>query len=105
MLAEELAKQSREVQAEREELLVAERVLNRPAEQDRAEAEAAVVAAPPPAQVAGRPVLLIPHHGEGHVSVMTDAEWQVLPRRRGVEGTLRGLWIGLSARTVLECGT
>jgi hypothetical protein len=64
-LADELAKQLQEVQAEREELLVAERVLNRLAEQDRAEAETAVVPSPAPARVAGRAVLLIPHHGEG----------------------------------------
>jgi hypothetical protein len=32
----ELAKQLQEVQAEREKLVIAERVLNRPAEQDRA---------------------------------------------------------------------
>lgn len=44
-LAEEPAKRLQEVQAEREELLVAERVLNRLAEADRAEAEAA--GAPP----------------------------------------------------------
>lgn len=62
--AEELAKRLQEVQAEREELLIAERVLNRLAEQDRAEAEASVVASPVPARVAGRVVLLIPHRGE-----------------------------------------
>jgi len=39
--------------------------LNRLVEQDRAEAEAAVVAFPVPARVAGRPALLIPHRGEG----------------------------------------
>ncbi|MEV5905010.1 hypothetical protein AB0L81_34710, partial [Streptomyces sp. NPDC052127] len=39
-LAEELAKQLAEVQAEREELVIAERVLHRLAEQDRAGAEA-----------------------------------------------------------------
>ncbi|WAX77529.1 hypothetical protein [Streptomyces sp. KMM 9044] len=63
-LAEELAKQLQEVQAEREELLVAERVLNRLAEQDRAETKAAEAAAPVKVQVAGRAVLLIPHRGE-----------------------------------------
>ncbi|MFJ9381072.1 hypothetical protein [Streptomyces sp. NPDC101455] len=41
-LAEELTKQRQEVQVEREELVIAERVLNRVAEQDRAAAEAAV---------------------------------------------------------------
>lgn len=46
-----------EVQVEREELLIAERVLNRLAEQDRA-------AAPASARVAGRAVLLIPHRSE-----------------------------------------
>ncbi|MEV4117226.1 transposase family protein [Nonomuraea sp. NPDC049695] len=53
-----------EVQAEREELVIAERVLNRPAEQDRAAAEAAAAVAPAPARVAERAVLLIPHRGE-----------------------------------------
>ncbi len=48
-LAEELAKQLHEVRAEREELIVAERVLNCLAEQDRA-----VAVAPTPARVAGR---------------------------------------------------
>ncbi|MEU5438270.1 hypothetical protein AB0G73_33625 [Streptomyces sp. NPDC020719] len=44
-LAEELGKRLREVDAEREELVIAERALLRLAEQDRAEAEAAVVEA------------------------------------------------------------
>ncbi|MCX4732731.1 hypothetical protein [Streptomyces sp. NBC_01363] len=59
VLAEGLVKQLQEVQAEREELVIAERVLNRLAEQDQA---AAVL--PVPARVAGRAVLLIPHRGE-----------------------------------------
>ncbi|MFD7283420.1 hypothetical protein ACFV80_42150 [Streptomyces sp. NPDC059862] len=63
-LAEELAKHLQEVQAEREELVIAERVLNRLAEQDRAAAEAAAAVAPTPARVAGRAVLLIPHRSE-----------------------------------------
>ncbi|MER6688521.1 hypothetical protein [Streptomyces minutiscleroticus] len=45
-LAEESAKQLAEVQAEREELVIAERVLHRLAEQDRAVAEAAAAVAP-----------------------------------------------------------
>ncbi|MDH6630704.1 hypothetical protein M2271_008568 [Streptomyces sp. LBL] len=57
-LAEELAKQLQEVQAERNELEIAERVLNRLAEQARADAGAV---APLSAKVAGRAVLLIPH--------------------------------------------
>ncbi|MFG3215915.1 hypothetical protein ACGF7X_40230 [Streptomyces tendae] len=64
VLAEELGKRLGEVEAEREELVIAERVLLRLAEQDRAEAEAAVTVAPVKAQVAGRAVLLIPHRGE-----------------------------------------
>ncbi|MFC5854291.1 hypothetical protein ACFPZI_21550 [Streptomyces chlorus] len=57
-LAEELAKQLQEVQAEREELLIAERVLNRLTEQDRAAAEAAATARPDsrPGGGAGGPV-------------------------------------------------
>ncbi|MEU3283305.1 hypothetical protein [Streptomyces antibioticus] len=63
-LAEELAKRLQEVEAEREELGIAERVLRRLAEQDRADTEAAEAADPVKAQVAGRAVLLIPHRGE-----------------------------------------
>lgn len=63
-IAEELAKRLGDVQAEREELVIAERVLHRLAEQDRAEAEAGAVVAPTSARVAGRAVLLIPHRGE-----------------------------------------
>lgn len=63
-LAEELTKRLQEVEAEREELGIAERVLRRLAEQDRADTEAAGAAAPMKAQVAGRAVLLIPHRGE-----------------------------------------
>ncbi|MFI1510887.1 hypothetical protein [Streptomyces sp. NPDC020597] len=60
-LAEQLAKQLQEVQVERDELAIAERVLNRLAEQVQADAEAA---APAAAQVAGRAVLLIPHRSD-----------------------------------------
>jgi hypothetical protein len=63
-LAEELAKRLVEVEAEREELAIAERVLHRLAGQDRADKEAAGVLTPVKAQVAGRAVLLIPHRGE-----------------------------------------
>ncbi|MEW2626445.1 hypothetical protein [Streptomyces sp. NPDC048106] len=54
-----MTKQLHEAQVEREELQVAERVLNRLAEQDRAAA-----ASPSPVRVAGRAVLLIPHRSE-----------------------------------------
>ncbi|MER7674364.1 hypothetical protein ABTY61_38705 [Kitasatospora sp. NPDC096128] len=63
-LAEELSKRLREVEAEREELAIAERVLHRLAEQDRDEAESAVAVAPVKAQMAGRAVLLVPHRGD-----------------------------------------
>lgn len=60
-LAEQLTKQLQEVQVERDELAVAERVLNRLAEQAQADAEAV---APVSAKVAGRTVLLIPHRSD-----------------------------------------
>ncbi|MER5363546.1 hypothetical protein [Streptomyces sp. NPDC002785] len=63
-LAEELGKRLREVEAEREELVIAERVLHRLAERDRLQAEAAALVAPAKAQVAGRAVLLVPHRGD-----------------------------------------
>ncbi|MFD6327109.1 hypothetical protein ACFWOL_30660 [Streptomyces sp. NPDC058442] len=50
-LTERLTKQLQEVQVEREELAIAERVLNRLAEQAQAEAE---TVAPVSAKVAGR---------------------------------------------------
>ncbi|MDU8991951.1 hypothetical protein [Streptomyces mirabilis] len=64
-LAESLAKQLTEVDAEREELTVAERVLRRLSEQE-AEAEAAGQDAglPQQVQVAGRSVLKVPHRRE-----------------------------------------
>ncbi|CAM5272272.1 putative protein OS=Streptomyces aurantiogriseus OX=66870 GN=GCM10010251_86610 PE=4 SV=1 [Streptomyces aurantiogriseus] len=60
-LAEQLTKQLQEVEVERDELAIAERVLNRLAEQAHADAEAADSVAPVPVKVAGRAVLLIPH--------------------------------------------
>jgi hypothetical protein len=61
-LEEMLAKQLAEVRAERDELAVAERVLERMAGQ-LAEERASV--APVPGQVAGRAVMLIPHREPG----------------------------------------
>ncbi|MEU6512352.1 hypothetical protein [Streptomyces sp. NPDC046942] len=60
-LAKELTKQLQEVQAERDELAIPERVLNRLAEQAQADAGAV---APVSAKVAGRAVLLIPHRSD-----------------------------------------
>ncbi|MFF4516360.1 hypothetical protein [Streptomyces mirabilis] len=64
-LAESLAKQLAEVDAEREELAVAERVLRRLSEQE-AEAEAAGqdTGLPQQVPVAGRSVLKVPHRRE-----------------------------------------
>ncbi|MFG2028095.1 hypothetical protein [Streptomyces sp. NPDC048825] len=77
-LAEELAKHLQEVQAEREELVIAERVLNRLAEQDRAAEEAAATVAPTPARVAGRAMLLIPHRSENpdEAALTTARSWR-----------------------------
>ncbi|GAA4029519.1 hypothetical protein [Streptomyces plumbiresistens] len=63
-LVEQLTKQLQEVEVERDELAIAERVLNRLAEQAQADAEAADFFAPVPVKVAGRAVLLIPHHSD-----------------------------------------
>ncbi|MFD8627901.1 hypothetical protein ACFV4E_29170 [Streptomyces hygroscopicus] len=60
-LSEQLTKQLEEVQVEWDELAIAERVLNRLAEQVQADTEAV---APVPAKVAGRAVLLMPHRAD-----------------------------------------
>ncbi|WP_351228604.1 hypothetical protein [Streptomyces sp. NPDC002133] len=70
-LAETLAKQLAEVDAEREELAVAERVLRRLYEQEAESATAGPDAGPPQrVQVAGRSVLKVPHCREA-----PDASW------------------------------
>ncbi|MEU7563977.1 hypothetical protein [Streptomyces eurythermus] len=61
-LDEQLVKQLAEVRAERDELAVAERVLERMTGQPAGER---VQAAPMPGQVGGRPVMLIPHREPG----------------------------------------
>jgi len=61
-LEEQLAKQLADVRAERDELAVAERVLERMSEQ-LADERASV--APAPGQVGGRAVMLIPHRTSG----------------------------------------
>ena len=60
-LEEQLIKQLDQVRTERDELVVAERVLARMSEQIAVER---AVSVPVPAQVAGRAVLLVPHRGE-----------------------------------------
>lgn len=89
-LAAELAKQLQEVQAEREELVIAERVLNRLAEQDRAAQEAAAAVAPTAARVAGRAVLLIPHRGEGPDAAVLPADYRkILAIVRAADGPVQ----------------
>ena len=54
--------------------MIAERVLNRLAEQDRA--EDAEVITPAPAQVAGRAVLLVPHRSESPDEAAVPADYR-----------------------------
>ncbi|MEV0492318.1 hypothetical protein [Streptomyces atratus] len=61
-LEEQLAKQLAEVRAERDELAVAERVLERVSEQLAVERASAT---PTPGQVGGQAVMLIPHRAPG----------------------------------------
>lgn len=94
-LAEELAKRLEEVQAEREELVIAERVLHRLAEQDRAEAEAAAAVAPVKAQVAGRAVLLIPHRGDDpDETALPDDYRKILAIVRAADGPVQVRTVG-----------
>ncbi|MFF3128339.1 hypothetical protein ACFVRD_40065 [Streptomyces sp. NPDC057908] len=90
VLAEGLVKQLQEVQAEREELVIAERVLNRLAEQDQA---AAVL--PVPARVAGRAVLLIPHRGENPDEAALPADYRrILVIVRAADGPVQVRGVG-----------
>jgi hypothetical protein len=67
-LEDQLAKQLDQVRVERDELAVAERVWHRMAEQLASETTAAEPPAAPTAQVAGRPVFLVPHRKSGTTS-------------------------------------
>jgi len=94
-LAEELAKRLQEVQAEREELVIAERVLKRLAEQDRAEAERAAAVAPAPARMAGRTVLLIPHRSENPDDAALPADYRkILAIVRAADGPVQVRGVG-----------
>jgi hypothetical protein len=94
-LAEELAKRLQEVQAEREELGIAERVLRRLAEQDRADTETVGAAVPMKAQVAGRAVLLIPHRGETGDEAALPADYrQILAIVRTAGGPVQVRTVG-----------
>ncbi|MEV0485410.1 hypothetical protein AB0I69_32965 [Streptomyces sp. NPDC050508] len=94
-LAEELGKQLAEVQAEREELVIADRVLRRLAEQDRAAREAAAVVAPTAAREAGRAVLLIPHCGESSDETALPAHYRkILAVVRAADGPVQVRAVG-----------
>ncbi|MEU9153653.1 hypothetical protein AB0D59_24645 [Streptomyces sp. NPDC048417] len=72
-LEEQLVKQLAEVRAERDELAVAERVLERVSEQF---ADERVSAAPTPGQVGGRAVMLIPHRTSGVEEAALPSDYQ-----------------------------
>lgn len=94
-LAEELGKQLGEVQAELEELVIAERVLHRVAERDRAEAEVAIAVVPVKAQVAGRAVLLIPHRGSSPDETVLPADYRrILEIVRAADGPVQVRAVG-----------
>ncbi|WP_406465086.1 hypothetical protein [Streptomyces sp. NBC_01622] len=94
-LAERLAMQLQEVQVERDELAIAERVLRRLAEQDRAAREAAATVAPTAARVAGRAVLLIPHRGETGDEAALPADYRkILAIVRAADGPVQVRAVG-----------
>ncbi|MEU3283188.1 hypothetical protein [Streptomyces antibioticus] len=96
-LAEQLTKQLQEVQVERDEVVIAERVLNRLAEQVQADAEAV---APAKAQVAGRAVLLIPHRSDATDEAALPGDYrQILAIVRAADGPGAGQGGGRGAGT------
>ncbi|WP_442819597.1 hypothetical protein [Streptomyces sp. NBC_00841] len=97
------------MRAEREELVIAERVLVRLAEQDRAAAEAAAAVAPAPARVAGRAVLLVPHRSETPDEAALPGDYRkILAIVRAADGPVQAKAVGeelgleVSARGKLE---
>ncbi|MEU3353095.1 hypothetical protein [Streptomyces sp. NPDC037389] len=72
-LEEQLANQLAEVRAERDELAVAEKVLERMSEQL---AEERALAGPTPGQVGGRAVMMIPHRTSGVEETMLPPDYQ-----------------------------
>jgi hypothetical protein len=90
-----LAKQLAEVQAEREELAIAERVLHRLAEQDRAAQEATAAIAPTAARGRGGRFLLIPHRGESSDEAALPADYRkILAIVRAIDGPVQVKAIG-----------
>jgi hypothetical protein len=75
--------------------VIAERVLNRLAEQDRAAVEAAAAVVPAPARVAGRAVLLIPHRSENPDEAALPADYrQILAIVRAADGPVQVRTVG-----------
>jgi hypothetical protein len=86
-LADKLTEQLKQVNAEREELAVAERVLRHLHEQQQA---AAAAPAPVSAQVAGRPVLLVPHRRDAPDETGLPSDYQrILGIVRAAGGPVR----------------
>ncbi|MFF4551376.1 hypothetical protein ACFY1J_45920 [Streptomyces sp. NPDC001406] len=91
-LEEQLAKQLAEVRAERDELAVAERVLERVSEQL---ADERASAAPMPGQVGGRSVMLIPHREPGLEETMLPPDYQrILAAVRQAAGPVMARHVG-----------
>lgn len=91
-LAEQLTKQLQEVQVERDELAIAERVLNRLAGQVQADVEAA---APVSARVAGRAVLLIPHRSDATYEAALPGDYRrILAIVRAADGPVQVRAVG-----------
>ena len=105
-LEEQLAKQLTDVRAERDELAVAERVLERMSEQL---ADERASAAPTPGQVGGRAVMLIPHRAPDIEETMLPPDYQrILAAVRQAAGPVMArqggdaLRIDVSVRSKLE---
>ncbi|MFF7415346.1 hypothetical protein [Streptomyces lydicus] len=105
-LEEQLAKQLAEVRAERDELAVAEHVLERVSEQL---ADERASAAPAPGQVGGRTVMLIPYRAPDVEETMLPPDYQrILAAVRQAAGPGMARQVGemlgvdISARAKLE---
>ncbi|MGN5376540.1 hypothetical protein ACQ4WX_00140 [Streptomyces lasalocidi] len=91
-IEEQLAKQLAEVRAERDELAVAERVLERVSEQL---ADERAKAAPTPGQVGGRAVMLIPHRTPDMEETMLPPDYQrILAAVRQAAGPVMARQVG-----------
>ncbi|MGJ5797968.1 hypothetical protein ACSCB1_02150 [Streptomyces europaeiscabiei] len=105
-LEEQLAKELAEIRAERDELAVAERVLERVSEQL---ADERASTAPVPGQVGGRAVMLIPHREPGVEETMLPPDYQrILAAARQAAGPVMTRQVGemlgvdVSVRSKLE---